>query len=82
MLAHINDKNNLEPESNSVTPIYHPKKLRVPRSELTEVDPTAFGGEILEGDVRIFIRLDYINDNISGGIFESTQKSFLNITAA
>lgn len=73
MLAHINDKNNLEPESNSVTPIYYPKKLRVPRSELTEIDPTSVGGEILEGDVRIFIRLDYLNDNISGGIFESTE---------
>ena len=72
MLAHINDKNNLKLESNSVTPLYYPKKLRVPRSELTEIDPTAVGGEILEGNVRIFIRLDYVNGNVNGGIFEST----------
>ncbi|MDJ0591214.1 MAG: cupin domain-containing protein [Pleurocapsa sp. MO_226.B13] len=58
--------------SHPVTFIYYPKTLVVPRSELTEVDPAALGGEILEGDVRIFIRLDYVNYNVSGGIFEST----------
>lgn len=60
-------------QSHPVTFIYHPKKLIVPRSELTEIDPTAVGGEILEGDVQIFIRLDYVKDNVSGGIFESTE---------
>ena len=67
------DKETPKPQSNSVTPIYYPKTLVVPRSELTEVDPAALGGEILEGDVRIFIRLDYVNNNVSGGIFESTE---------
>ena len=67
------DQETPKPQSNSVTPIYYPKTLVVPRSELTEIDPTAVGGEILEGDVRIFIRLDYVKDNISGGIFESTK---------
>lgn len=41
----------------------------LPESEFTFLPPEALGGEVLEGDLRIGVRVDYQEGNLTGGIF-------------
>ena len=46
----------------------------IPQSELVDLgDPTALGGEVLEGDPRISARFDYMSGPISAGVFQVTR---------
>lgn len=56
--------------------VYHPKTLRVPQGEMMELDAetiAAIGGQTISGNPRAFMRLDYTNGPISGGVFEVTR---------